>query len=276
MECKLDEKVETITESEMGEVEKMESQEEHAHKSQSNVSRRGLLSGAAAAVVLGAGGAIAVPLLGSAETGDSSAASKDDLSKLEYELSLLKNVSDDAELISHKSDKVDASSTDLQYPSSKAVYEAMTDKIDINQGTKYAGYIFVVGDDGKLKLSKFTSNEWSDSEQLPIENRVIYQEIKDLVKALGDLDAVPAKDSTKGVESGGVYSTFQESKAISSFSDVKMGCNYLYEGKINDVKGKYSVKLVDKVMMAISQDDPSVVYTSVDGGGTWGAPYGGW
>jgi hypothetical protein len=276
MECKLDEKVETITESEMVAAEEIASQEEHAHKSQSNVSRRGLLSGAAAAVVLGAGGAIAIPLLSDAETGDSSAASKDDLSKLEYELSLLKNVSDDAELISHKSDKVDASSTDLQYPSSKAVYEAMTDKIDINQGTKYSGYIFVVGDDGKLKLSKFTSNEWSDSEQLPIENRVIYQEIKELVKALGDLDSVPAKDSTKGVESGGVYSTFQESKAISSFSDIKMGCNYLYEGKINDAEGKYSVKLVDKVMMAISQEDPSIVYTSVDGGSNWGAPYGGW
>ena len=239
-----------------------------------SVSRRGLLGGAAA-VILGAGGAIAVPLMGQAA--ESKPATKDDISQLEYELSMLTKSSSDAELLSHKTTTIDENSTDIQYPSSKAVYDAMADKIDIAQGTDYAGFIFIVGDDGKLKLSKFTSDELNDTETLPVENRVIYKEIKDIMRALNDLDAVPAKDSNRGVESGGVYKTYQETAELTSFGEAKMGVNYKYTGDgINGSNATYSIKRIDNVLFAVNQGDPSMVYTSVDNGSSWGAPYGGW
>ena len=244
-------------------------------KKKSGVSRRKVIGGAAAAVIVGAGGAIAVPLLSNAAETDP--ASKNDIASLEYELSMLTRSSSDAELTSHKSATIDENSTDVQYPSSKAVYDALSNKVDMTQGTQYAGYIFVVGDDGKLKLSKFTTDELNEESTLPVENRVIYKQIKDITRALSDLDAVPAKDSARGVESGGVYKTYQETVEITDLTDVEMGVNYKYTGKsINGSDGVYSIRRVDNVLLAISQDDPSVVYTSVDNGITWGAPYGGW
>ena len=258
-------------------------QEPSGKSSSKGVSRRGLISGAAAAVIVGAGGAVAVPLLSHAENGDSNPATKDDISKLEYELSMLKNVSDDAELISHKSTKIDETSTDVQYPSSKAVYDALTDKIDINQGEEKAGYIFVVNEAGKLELSKFTSDTLSDTETLPVENKTIYKELKDIMKALNDLDEVPNENSVKGVESGGVYKTYQQTKEITTFTDgdkdLQMGVNYKYTGKDvtdSDSDETFAIRKFDNVWMAISETDPSVVYTSVNQGKTWGAPYGGW
>lgn len=283
MECKEETKLNTEEICDSNTTEELEDVVEESSKAKQskrdkNVSRRGLLGGAAAAVIVGAGGAVAVPLLSNAGTGDADPATKDDISKLEYELSLLKNVSDDAELISHKTEKIDETSTDVQYPSSKAVFSAMSDKIDIKQGEEYAGFIFIVGDDGKLKLSKFTSDELSETETLPVENRVIYKEIKDILRALDDLDEVPVKDSTRGVESGGVYKTFQETAKITDFKTVEMGVNYQYTGDAitDDEDAVFSVRRFDNVYMAISESDPSLIYTSVDGGTTWGAPYGGW
>lgn len=244
-------------------------------KKSSGVSRRKVIGGAAAAVIVGAGGAIAVPLLSNAAETDP--ASKDDVAALEYELSMLTRSSSDAELTSHKSETIDENSTDVQYPSSKAVYEALGNKVDMVQGTEYAGFIFVVGDDGKLKLSKFTTDELNEESTLPVENRVIYKQIKDIVRALSDLDAVPVKDSARGVESGGVYKTYQETVEITDLSDVKMGINYKYTGKsVNGSEGVYSIRRIDEVLLAMSQDDPSVIYTSIDNGISWSAPYGGW
>lgn len=240
-----------------------------------SISRRGLLGGAAA-VIVGAGGAVAVPLL-SSQANEAAPATVDDIAQLEYELSMLTKSSSDAEILAHKTLTVDAESTDLQYPSAKAVYNAMADKVDIAQGTEYKGYIFIVGEDGRLKLSKFTSDELSETETLPVENRVIYKELKDIMRALSNLDLVPMKDSERGVESGGVYETYQETKEITDFGEVKMGINYKYTGKgINNSDGVYSVRMIDTVMVAVNQSDPSLVYTSVDKGTTWGAPYGGW
>ena len=244
-------------------------------KKPSGVSRRKVIGGAAAAVIVGAGGAIAVPLLSNAAETDP--ASKDDVAALEYELSMLTRSSSDAELTSHKSETIDENSDDIQYPSSKAVYEALGNKVDMVQGTEYAGFIFVVGDDGKLKLSKFTTDELNEESTLPVENRVIYKQIKDIVRALSDLDAVPVKDSARGVESGGVYKTYQETVEITDLSDIKMGVNYKYTGKsINGTEGTYSIRRIDNVLLALSQDDPSVTYTSIDNGISWAAPYGGW
>lgn len=257
--------VETIPVSSMSQARKA---------SDSSVSRRALLGGAAA-VIVGAGGAVAVPLLSQAD--EARPATVDDIAQLEYELSMLTKSSSDAEILAHKSLTVNADSTDIQYPSSKAVYSAMTDKVDVFQGTEYVGYIFIVGDDGKLKLSKFTSDELSETETLPVENRVIYKEIKDIMRALSNLDLVPTKDSIRGVESGGVYETYQETKEITDFTEVKMGVNYKYTGKgINNSQGVYSIKRIDTVLLAVNQNDPSLMYTSVDNGTTWGAPYGGW
>ena len=239
-----------------------------------SVSRRGLLGGAAA-VILGAGGAIAVPLMGQAA--ESKPATKDDISQLEYELSMLTKSSSDAELLSHKATNIDENSTDEQYPSSKAVYDAMTDKIDKVQGAEYSGFIFVVNDEGKLELSQFTTDELNDTSTLPVQNRVIYKELKDIIRALDDLDPVPASGSARGVESGGVYTTYQETKEVTDFSSISMGINYKYTGKgINNSEGTYSVRRVDTVLIAVNQDDPSLMYTSIDNGSTWGAPYGGW
>ena len=243
-------------------------------KSAEAISRRGLIGGAAA-VIVGAGGAIAVPLMSQAS--EAAPATVDDIAQLEYELSMLTKSASDAEILAHKTLTVNADSTDLQYPSAKAVYNAMADKVDIFQGTDYSGYIFIVGEDGRLKLSKFTSDELSETETLPVENRVIYKELKDIMRALSNLDLIPMKDSTRGVESGGVYETYQETKEISDFGEVKMGINYKYTGKgINNSDGVYSVRMIDTVMVAVNQSDPSLVYTSVDKGTTWGAPYGGW
>lgn len=256
-------------------------QDASSKNSSKGVSRRGLISGAAAAVIVGAGGAIAVPLLSNAEVGDSNPATKDDISKMEYELSMLKNVSDDAELTSHKTTTIDDTSTDVQYPSSKAVYLALNDKVDVNQGEEYAGYIFVVNAAGKLELSKFTSDTLSETETLPVENRVIYKQLKDIMRALDDLDAVPMSESTRGVESGGVYKTYQETKEITSLTpddkNLEMGVNYKYVGDaITGTAATFAIRKFDNALMAISEADPSLVYTSVNNGTTWGALYGGW
>ena len=268
--------VENTTE-ETAAVEEQTSQPRSKRESVSDkksVSRRGLLGGAAA-VILGAGGAIAVPLMGQAA--ESKPATKDDISQLEYELSMLTKSSSDAELLSHKATNIDENSTDEQYPSSKAVYDAMTDKIDKVQGAEYSGFIFVVNDEGKLELSQFTTDELNDTSTLPVQNRVIYKELKDIIRALDDLDPVPASGSARGVESGGVYTTYQETKEVTDFSSISMGINYKYTGKgINNSEGTYSVRRVDTVLIAVNQDDPSLMYTSIDNGSTWGAPYGGW
>ena len=240
-----------------------------------NISRRGLLGGVAA-VVVGAGGAAAIPLL-TTQAEEAQPATKDDIASLEYELSQLSKASSDAELVSHKSLKVDENSTDVEYPSSKAVYNALTDKIGMDQGVENAGLVFIVGTDGKITLSKFTSDELSAESTLPVENRVVYKAIKDINDALNNLDSVPQKDSKHGVESGGVYKTYQETEEITSFGGCVNGVNYKYSGTaIKGSDGVYSVKMVDNVLFAISQDDPSIVYTSADNGVTWGAPYGGW
>lgn len=244
-------------------------------KTKDGISRRGLLGGAAA-VVVGAGGAMAIPFL-SSQAEEAKPATKDDIAGLEYELSQLSKSASDAELISHKSTTIDENSTDVEYPSSKAVYDALTDKIGKDQGVDYAGYIFIVGSDGKLTLSKFTSDELSAESTLPVENKVVYKAIKELTDALANLDPVPMKDSTHGVESGGVYKTYQETVEISSFDETENGINYKYSGSdIKGADGVYSVKKVDNVLFAINQSDPSIIYTSVDNGRNWGAPYGGW
>ena len=237
-------------------------------------SRRGLIAGAAAAVFAGAAGVVAVPLVSNAKSTDP--ATKDDIAALEYELSMITQSSSDAELTSHKTTIIDSNSTDVQYPSAKAVFNALSDKVDVDQGVEYAGYIFVVGDDGRLKLSQFTSDELSETDNLPVKNRVIYKAIRQLQKALDALDTVPDKNSTSGVESGGVYSTYQETKSITSFDKLENGVNYKYTGSgISGSDGTYSVKKIDDVYLAVNQSDPSMVYTSVNGT-SWGLPYGGW
>ena len=239
-------------------------------------SRRGLFAGAAAAVVAGAAGVVVAPLVGNAKSTDP--ATKDDIAALEYELSMITQSSSDAELTSHKTTIIDKNSSDIQYPSAKAVYNALNDKVDMNQGTENAGYIFIVDATGKLVLNKFTSDELNATETLPVENKVIYKEIRDIRNALKELDTVPTKDSTKGVESGGVYSTYQEVTSISNFNDLTNGVNYSYTGKgIDNVEGsEYSVKKIGDAIIAISKTDSSLVYTSTNGGSSWGATYGGW
>ena len=252
-------------------------------KSSRSVSRRGLLGGAAAAVIVGAGGAMAVPLLSNAETGDSSAASKEDIAKLEYELSQLTKSSDDAELVSHKVTKIDDTCTDVQYPSAKAAYGALEGKVKIDQGKDYAGYIFKVNEEGNVIVAKFCDDELSEVSLNPVENRVIFKELQDIKRLLKDLDLVPSKDSTHGVESGGVYKTYQVTAEKKDLNDLKMGVNYKYTGKLiggitadGEEDPSFSVRKIDTALLAINQKDPSMVFTSADNGGSWGAPYGGW
>lgn len=263
--------------------EEMGTQENAKKKHSSGVSRRGLLGGAAAAVIVGAGGAMAVPLLSNAETGDSSAATKQDIAKLEYELSQLTKSSDDAELVSHKVTKIDETCTDVQYPSAKAAFNALEGKVKVDQGKEYAGYIFKVNEEGNVIVSKFCDDELSEVSLNPVENRVIFKALQDIKRLLKELDLVPTKDSKHGVESGGVYKTYQETTEKKDLNDLKMGVNYKYTGKLiggvtsaGDEDPSFSVRKIDTTLMAINQTDPSMVFTSADNGGTWGAPYGGW
>jgi hypothetical protein len=251
-------------------------EEEKSHtKKRNGVSRRGLVGGAVAAVVVGASGAIAAPLLNNAAQAEP--ATKDDISKLEYELSMLTQTSSDAELTSHKVTEITADSNDVEYPSAKAVFNALGDKVDAVFDKEYATYILIIGEDGRVGPSKFVSEELSDAETLPVQNRVINTSIKSLNKLLNNLDDTPCQNSQNGITSGGIYKKFQETQSTNSFLDLENGVNYVYKGSaINGTSSTFSIKRFDKTLLAINQSDPSNVLTSVDGGASWSPPYGGW
>lgn len=240
-------------------------------------SRRNLIRGGVAAAVVGAGAAFGLPKVGQAA--EDEAATKQDLASLEQELSLLTKASDDSEVTAHKVTKIEASVTDQQYPSAKAVYDAITEKINRQQSEADSGKIFIVNDSGKLVLSAFTTDVISGDSTLPVQARTIYAALKTLNDSLSSLDKVPTKGSEHGVLSSGVYETYQSTVDIADFSALQNAVNYKYTGtgitnsKDNEV---FSVKKIDTTLIAISQDDPSAVYTSNDNGQTWSLPYGGW
>ena len=240
-------------------------------------SRRNLIRGGVAAAVVGAGAAFGLPKVGQAA--EDEAATKQDLASLEQELSLLTKASDDAEVTAHKVTKIEASVTDQQYPSAKAVYDAITEKINRQQSEADSGKIFIVNDSGKLVLSAFTTDVISADSTLPVQARTIYAALKTLNDSLSSLDKVPTKGSEHGVLSSGVYETYQTTVDITDFSALQNAVNYKYTGTgiTNSTDNEvFSVKKIDTTLIAISQDDPSAVYTSNDNGQTWSLPYGGW
>ena len=156
-------------------------------KKSNRFSRRNLIRGGIAAAIVGAGGAMALPNAGSA-SGAEESATKQDIATLEQELSLLTKAASDSEVVSHKTYTIDENSTDTQYPSAKTVKDALTDKVDVNQGEAKAGYILIVNSSGKLVAERFTDDDLNETSTRPVQNQAIYKVVKELKAALKDTD----------------------------------------------------------------------------------------
>ena len=257
-------------------------------KKDSRFSRRNLIRGGIAAAIVGAGGAMALPKVGSASGADDSA-TKQDIATLEQELSLLTKAASDSELVSHKSYTIDKNSTHTQYPSAKTVFDALTDKVDVYQGTAKANYILVVDSTGKLVAQKFTDEDLSEDSTRPVQNKAIYAVVQELRHALSSLDDYPIKGHTDyGVKSGGVYNTYQtvfETSDLATYkpsanssetADLTPGMVYKYTGSvITGVNATFAVIKLSNAFVAVNLADASAIYVSNDGQ-NWALPYGGW
>jgi hypothetical protein len=224
------------------------------------VSRRGALAAAGLAVVSGLG-------VKKEAHADDTKLTKDDLSELSFNMANQKVAADKFERSKNKATSISADSTEDTYPSSKAVFDFISEKESYQQDADEVGKALFVGENGNTILKEYTVDTvLKEDSQNPVQGGVVVQNVENLKKGFSK-DQKPTKHEHKEgdveglkyvCESNGYYVTYQQAKAMpDDVTTAEQGVNYAYTTKAIDNSDRmtWGVKKIDAAYIAINEDE---------------------
>ena len=205
---------------------------------------------------------------------DSDKVTKKDAEYLSFEIAKYSKLKDSFERTPNKATVIDSTSTDSTYPSSKAVYNYIKNKVSYQHDVSHKGDALFVGSNGDCTLKDYVvDDKLKENSTNPVQSKVLYKTIQELNKSVG-LDEKPQKHESTGDEatadlkyvckSAGYYSTYQDGNACpATFAECEQGVNYVYSGTgVTSNSQKWAVKRVDDAFMALCEDEFGAMYCS--------------
>ena len=198
---------------------------------------------------------------------DSDTPTKKDAEYISFEIAKYSKLKDQFERVPNKVTVIDSTASDATYPSSKAVYDYIKNKVNYQHDSSDKGKSHFVGANGNCTLKDYTvDDKLKEDSSNPVQSKVIYKAIEDLKKQVS-LDERPQKHEDTGDEvtadlkyvckSNGYYVTYQQgNECPASFADCEQNVNYVHSGKtITSNQQTWALKRVDDAFMALCEDE---------------------
>ena len=241
------------------------------------VSRRDALAMAGAAVA----GVVAAGTAGPKAAEAAEKATKRDASRVSFEIANFTHNVEGIEREKNKTSAVDEYSDDNTFPTARAVYDLVYDRIPYTQDKSDAGGYLFVGDDGYYTIrGSAVDSELLDSSTNPVAGNAIYNKLKE-IDELVDMDEKPAICKEDGCEklhvskSGGMYQAYQKGNEFPGIADCEQGVTYQLRNStdITTSKQNWGFRKIDEAFIALCDDEFSGMYLSNNGAaGTWEPP----